>query len=646
MAYFTVLFFPGGRQVVVGEDESLINAMFKANIPVIASCGGEGVCSRCKVLVKEGRVKSLSTGKLTLEEQKQGYVLACRSFPQSHLVVEVPEETRLSEHQVALGESDGSGGRPVYGDMRKNGISPGDTDLGTGSSAFPLFRKLQLVLPEPDLNDREDDLGRLIRVIRKETGIKNLQPSLDVLRTLPQVLRQSGWKVTVSLAGGGECQAVEIIEIEPGHTAGQYYGLAVDIGTTTVVAQLIDLESGRTMGMKGTYNRQAAFGDDVISRIICASEGGLQGLQKAVVDTINGLVEELTMEQKIEPTDIRAVVCAGNTTMTHLFLGIDPTYIRLEPYTPAANNIPTVRAEHAGLKIHPQALLRCLPGIGSYVGGDITAGVLVTGMAFSDKLTLFIDVGTNGEIVLGNQEWLMSCACSAGPAFEGGGIRYGMRAMQGAIEHVKVTCGGADVEYKTIGGAAPVGICGSGLIECVAGLYRAGIIDRRGNFVNAGSAPRLREGAEGMEFVLCWSGESGRQEDITISEAEVKNLLRSKAAIYAGIRCMLQAVGLTVEAIEQVIIAGGFGRYINVRDAIDIGMLPDVPVEKYSFIGNSSLKGARAVLLSERAWEEIGEIIRKMTYLELSAGSAFMDEFVSALFIPHTDLNLFPSAQS
>jgi len=638
MADFTVLFFPGGRQVVIGEGESLINAMIKANIPIIASCGGEGVCSRCKVMVKEGRVKSLSTGRLTVEEQKQGYVLACRSFPESHLVIEVPEESRLGEHQVMLGESGDNWKRPAD--------APGDTCLCTGGLGVPLFRKLRLVLPEPDINDSEDDLGRLVRVIRKETGIKHLQPSLDVLRTLPQVLRRSGWKVTVSLAGGGGYHAVEIIEVKPGHADGQYYGLAVDIGTTTVVAQLIDLGNGRTVGMKGAYNRQAVFGDDVISRIIQASEGGLQGLQKAVVDTINDLVEELTAEQRIKPADIGAVVCAGNTAMTHMFLGIDPTYIRLEPYTPAANSIPAVQAGYAGLKIHPRALIQCLPGIGSYVGGDITAGVLITGMAFSGDLTLFIDIGTNGEIVLGNQEWLISCACSAGPAFEGGGLRYGMRAMQGAIEHIKIACGGADVEYKTVGGAPPVGICGSGLIECVAGLYRAGIIDRGGNFVAAGSTPRLRESAEGMEFVLSWSGESGRREDITISEAEIKNLLRSKAAVYAGIRCMLQAVGLPVEAIDRVIIAGGFGQYISIRDAIDIGMLPDVPVEKYSYIGNSSLKGARAVLLSGRAWEEIEEIIHKMTYLELSAGSAFMDEFVSALFIPHTDLNLFPSARS
>ncbi|OPY58530.1 MAG: NADH oxidoreductase hcr [Pelotomaculum sp. PtaU1.Bin035] len=639
-------FFPGGRQVVIGEYESLIKAMTKANIPIVASCGGEGVCSRCKVLIKEGQVKSLSTGKLTGEEQEQGYVLACRSFPESHLVVEVSEESKLGVHQVVLGEGGGNLKGRADGSKPGDSILSGSNGLCAGGSGVPLFRKLCLVMPEPDINDSEDDLGRLVRVIRSVTGIKHLQTNLDVLRTLPQVLRQSGWKVTVSLTGDGRYQAVEITEVEPGHTAGQYYGLAVDIGTTSVVAQLVDLENGRVVGIKGTYNKQAAFGDDVISRIIFASEGGLGELQKAIVDTINELIEELAKEQKIKPVDIRAVVCAGNTTMSHLFLGIDPTFIRIEPYTPATNSIPAVRAGHAGLNTHPLALIRCLPGIGSYVGGDITAGVLITGMAFSGKLTLFIDIGTNGEIVLGNQEWLISCACSAGPAFEGGGLRHGMRAMRGAIEHIKIASGGADVEYKTVGGAPPVGICGSGLIDCVAGLYRAGIIDRGGNFITAGSTPRLRESIEGMEFVVSWSGESGGRVDITISEAEVKNLIRSKAAVYAGIRCMLQTVGLPAEAIDRIIIAGGFGQYINVRDAVNIGLLPDVPVEKYSYVGNSSVKGAQTALISGRAWEEIDEIIHKMTYMELSAGSTFMDEFVSALFIPHTDLNLFPSAQS
>lgn len=648
MPNFSVQFFPDNKQVTIVENESLFHAIAAAEIPLKASCGGKGTCNRCKVLIKEGRVKSVATGKLTEEEQKQGYVLACQSFPESDLVVEIPEESKLGEHQVVLDDSSDSGGKALNGEQAGTGILSEDTGRCAEGACIPLYKKVQLEIPEPTLSDTEDDLGRLIRSIRKETGIEHLRPNLDTLRTLPQVLRQAGWKVTVSLAEGKGYKAIEITGVEPGHNDKKYYGLAVDIGTTTVVAQLVDLESGRTEGVKGTYNRQAVFGDDVISRIVYANEyrDGLRELQKAVVGTINDLIEELVREQKIKPTDIRVVVCAGNTTMTHLFLGLDPTHIRLEPYTPVANNIPAVRAYRAGLKIYPQAWVQCIPGIASYVGGDITSGVLITGMAFSDELTLFIDIGTNGEMVLGNKEWLISCACSAGPAFEGGGIRHGMRAMRGAIEHVKIALGGSDVSYATVGEAPPLGICGSGLIDSIAGLYKAGIIDRSGNFISGGGTPRVRDSDEGKEFVLAWAGESGRMADITLSEAEVKNLIRSKAAVYAGIRSMLQMVGLPVEAIDRVVIAGGFGRYINIRDAINIGLLPDMPLEKYIYVGNSSVKGARMALLSRQARDEIEDIASKMTYLELSVGNIFMEEFVSALFIPHTDLSLFPSTQN
>jgi len=324
-------------------------------------------------------------------------------------------------------------------------------------------------------------------------------------------------------------------------------------------------------------------------------------------------------------------------------MGLDPTYIRLEPYTPVVNAIPPVRAAFVGMDINPQAWVQFIPGVAGYMGGDITAGVLVTGMAFADGVNLFIDIGTNGEMVLGGKEWLLSCACSAGPAFEGGGIRHGMRAMRGAIEQVEITRGGREVKYATVGNAPPAGICGSGLIESVSQMYRAGIIDRGGKLISDSDIPRVRDAEDGREFVLARSAETGLSEDITLSEAEVKNLIRSKAAIFAGIRTMLQKVGLPFEAIERVFIAGGFGRHINIRDAVNIGLFPDIPVEKYVYVGNSALKGARMALLSRRARDLTKEIAEKMTYLELSAGSTFMEEYISALFIPHTDLGLFPN---
>lgn len=638
MPDFLVKFDSDRKQVYISEQDNLLQAIVAAGIPLKASCGGKGTCNRCKVMVKEGKVKSASTGKLTEAELAAGYILACQSTPESGLVLEVPEESRLSEHQVVLDD---------LSFVDNNAILAEDDGLCADGRCDPLFNKIQVELPRPSLDDPEDDLGRLFRVIRKQTGVEHLRAELETMRSLPSVLRQSDWRVTVSLTEARGYKVVGIEDVEPSGLARKYYGLAIDIGTTTVVVHLVDLETGSSLGVKGTYNRQAIYGDDVISRIIYAGEnrGGLRELQKSVLATINELAEDLLREHHLKATDVRVAVCAGNTTMTHLFLGLDPAYIRLEPYTPAANNVPALRAHRVGLKIYPQAWVQCLPGIASYVGGDIVAGVLVTGMAFSDQMTLFIDVGTNGEMVLGNNEWLISCSCSAGPAFEGGGIRHGMRAMRGAIEHIRIAPGGAVVDFTTVDGVAPVGICGSGLIDCIAGLYSAGIIDRSGNILPGLKTPRVRESDEGMEFVLAWSYQSGRRVDITISEAEIKNLIRSKAAVFAGIRSMLKMVGLLLESIDRVVIAGGFGRYINIKDAIGIGLLPDLPLEKYAYIGNSSVKGAKMVLMFRQAREGAEEIARKMTYLELSAGNTFMEEFVSALFIPHTDLSLFPSLQ-
>jgi len=631
MPTFKVHFLPDDKKIFIDEKSNLLAAAAKAGISIKGVCGGNGTCGRCKVRIKEGSINFTQKGKLSEEEIASGYVLACQSFPETDVVVEIPESSRLSEHQVLLDESSESS------ILSEQSIS--EIDYGFE----PLYKKIQIELPEPTLEDSLDDLNRLFNSVRKKTGIENLRADLDLVQRLPATLRKHNWKVDVGLSS---CRGYTgITSLTSGWKKNIYYGLAVDIGTTTVVVDLIDLVDGKSLGSKGTYNRQAIYGDDVISRIIYSDKHGQEELQNAIIKTINQLIAELKKEYSIESTDILCVVCAGNTTMTHLFLGIDPTYIRLEPYTPAANNYPPVKAHELGLDVNPQAWVHCLPGVSSYVGGDITSGVLVTGMTESDELTLFIDIGTNGEMVLGNKEWLISCSCSAGPAFEGSGLEHGMRAMRGAIERIKILPGGFGVEYNTVGGAKPVGICGSGLIDCMASLYEAGVIDRTGKFVEGLATPRVRENNEGKEFVLVWAEESGKGEDVTISEADIKTLIRSKAAVFAGIRSMLNMVGLEMDIINRVLIAGGFGRYINVHDAIRIGLLPDFDIDKYVYIGNSSVKGAKAVLCSKNARDEADEIAKKMTYLELSIGNLFMDEFMKAMFLPHTDLSLFPSLQ-
>ncbi|OAT87034.1 ASKHA domain-containing protein [Desulfotomaculum copahuensis] len=624
MAEFSVRFLPDDKTVTIREGETLLQAAAEANIPLKASCGGNGTCGRCRMIVREGEVKQLQTGKLTAEQQAAGYVLACQSIPQCTVVVEVPAESRLSEHRVLLAE-----------DRSSRADLPSTLD--------PLFQKVKLTVPPATLDDSRDDAGRTLAALKQATGIDNARFSLEALNALPGALRRNGWQVTLSLADVKGY--IEITGVEPGFREDNYYGLAVDIGTTTVVVQLVDLTDGRTVCVRGTYNKQAVYGDDVISRIVYAvdNKDGRQEMQKAVVDTINELIDQMLPENNIAPADVRAVACAGNTTMTHLFLGIDPEYIRLEPYTPAANSLPPVPAGELGLHINPRALVHCLPGVASYVGGDIMSGARLIEIDRAEELTLFIDVGTNGEMVLGNREWLLACACSAGPAFEGGGITNGMRAMAGAIEHVEIDPANGEVTYNTVGDAKPLGICGSGLIDLISALREAGIIDRTGQFLPRPDLTRWREGDDGPEYVLARAAESGNGKDIVITEADVKNLIRSKGAIFAGIRTMLRMVDLPVEAIDRILIAGGFGRYIGIQDAISIGLFPDVPLEKYKYIGNSSVKGAKMALLSRRVRDEVEALAAKVTYLELSVGNEFMDEFVSALFLPHTDINLFPS---
>lgn len=625
MPQYRVVFLPNNRTINVNDNENLFDAAIKAGISLKSSCGGVGTCGRCRVTIKSGRAKLSGVGRLTKQQLSEGDVLACQAYPQSDMEIEVPDSSILREHQVLT--------------MEGKGLERPDMKFE------PLFQKVQLELTQPTLDDHIDDVSRLFNMLRTKGKTGDLRIGLEIIQKLPHIIREKEWRVTVSLADFKEY--MEIIDIEPGWDYRMYYGLAVDIGTTTVAVHLINLDNGESLGMEGTYNKQAVFGDDVISRIIYAveHEKGLQQLQSSIVTTINALIKLVTKNKNIDFEDIWYVTCAGNTTMTHLLLGVEPEYIRLEPYVPAFNFINPVRALDLGLKANPKAVVYCLPGIASYVGGDITAGAGVIAIDKQEKLTLFIDVGTNGEMVLGNKEWLVACACSAGPSFEGGGITYGMRAMNGAIEHIKVKPDNLELYWETVGNKKPLGICGSGLIDSLAALREIGVIDRAGNFLPFSSKDKVQIIDGEKTYMLVSATESGAGKDITISESDVKNLIRSKAAIFAGVQTMLKIMSVPLESIEQVYIAGGFGKYINLADAIKIGMFPDLPLEKYIYIGNSSLMGAKMVLLSKDAREEVEKLAEKITYLELSIGNEFMEEFVSALFIPHTNINLFPSVK-
>jgi uncharacterized 2Fe-2S/4Fe-4S cluster protein (DUF4445 family) len=627
----SVLFFPDNVAVQVEPGTSLLRAAAQAGLELKSGCGGKGTCGRCVVQVKQGRVRVADTGSLPQRKVREGHVLACRAYVEGNVVVDVPRDSRLIEHQVLVDT--------------KELLTEVEPDTALGSEMKPLCRQVELELDRPNLVENASDLSRLSAHLRREVGGKELSIGLGGLQRLAESLRAEDWKVTVTLAEFDG--RAEIVEVTPGHHGRRALGLAVDIGTTTVVVYLVDLKTGVTLDKRGTYNRQSRYGDDVITRMVYATEEcrGLEDLRGAVVGTINEMVARLVERNRVDPNDILQVVASGNTTMSHLLLGLHPKYIRLEPYIPTATHFPPVRAREVELDINPEAWVLVFPAVASYVGGDIVAGTLYSGLTEGEEVALLIDIGTNGEMVLGNREWQVACSCSAGPAFEGGGITFGMRAMKGAIERVHVDPATLEVEYQTIHRAKPIGICGSGLIDCLATLREAGVIDRAGKFQTDLDTGRLREGDNGPEFVLAAGPETECGRDIVITESDVKNLLRAKGAVFAGIRTLQRAVDFDLAEVARIFIAGGFGNYLNVRDAVEIGLLPDVPPEKYAFIGNSSVKGARMALLSREVWRKAAELAGSMTYLELSADNTFMEEFFSGLFLPHTDLSLFPSVR-
>jgi uncharacterized 2Fe-2S/4Fe-4S cluster protein (DUF4445 family) len=442
----------------------------------------------------------------------------------------------------------------------------------------------------------------------------------------------------------------------PGDHTERNFGAAVDIGTTTVTVWLVDLESGEVVAQAGDYNGQIARGEDVISRIIYARKPGhLAELQELVIGTINRLLQGVCKQVGASTTEILKLAIAGNTTMIHLLLAIPPESIRLSPFVPVVNYPPTMSAAELRLAAHPQAVVDCLPGVASYVGADISAGVLSTRMDEAPELNLFIDVGTNGETVLGNADWMITCACSAGPAFEGAGVEHGMRATTGAIEEVWINNDTLEPAYRVIGreGEKPRGICGSGLLSLLAEMFVTGVVNKAGN-LNIGASPRVREGKHGPEYVIAWGAETATGEDVAITRVDIDNLMRAKAAIYAGFTVMAQSVGVDLADVSTMLIGGSFGQYINVEKAVQIGLLPDLPAppgsaspwDRFKFLGNTAIRGAYMALLRRDVRAHLNDIARMMTYLELSADNTFFDAFMSAMFLPHTDMTQFPTVEA
>jgi uncharacterized 2Fe-2S/4Fe-4S cluster protein (DUF4445 family) len=623
----SIKFLPSSISVDVPAGENLLKAAMMAGVHVNASCGGAGVCNKCRIFLESGEVRG--------EELPDGGWKACATFPVTDVVVRVPAESEMD--RKALERS--AGGRAAAWLQAGKG--------GDEVRLKPAVSKVEVVLPEPTLQDSIPDLAR----IRREIGQGVLQGiSLDVdsqvLFSMPDAMRQSGWKITASLMETGRPDVRRLVNVEPGGSSGMHMAVAVDIGTTTVSAMLIDLNTGKTLAEASDYNPQVSFGEDVISRMEFSRRGdGQKILKEHIVNCLNSLVGDVCASAGVDVSGLSLVTVAANTVMCHFLLGLETKYLRAQPYIPVASLFPPVRCVELGLDVPEHVRLFLMPCVASYVGGDIVAGVVGTGMNHDPELTLFIDIGTNGEIVLGNRDWMACAACSAGPAFEGGGIRYGMRATSGAIEVVHVHPETFEPMPLTIGGERARGICGSGIISLLAGLFMAGALDPQGKFRRDTGSEFLREGADGWEYLVVSRENAAVEQDIVFTEADVENLVRAKGAMFAGYLTLLEAVGMTIEDLDRVILAGNFGSYIDLEQAITIGFMPDIPRDRFFFAGNSSLAGARAAALSWPVAREMKDVAQMMTHFDLSDNSRFMDNYVSCLFLPHTDMSLFPSVQ-
>jgi uncharacterized 2Fe-2S/4Fe-4S cluster protein (DUF4445 family) len=624
MTNHIVVFLPDGACLEVESGRTILEAAQAVGVAIDSSCGGVGGCGKCKVMVSLGRPGGKPGDLLSEDEIERGLVLACQATVEDDLVVEVPLESQRGELQILTGQAEAA--------------------AAIGEGDVPLARRVAVQMAPPEQeresSDEERLLGELSEVCPDE--FEGMEVELPALRALPVVARAQGWQVDASVGdfdGRGR-----VIGVEPAASR-EAYGLAVDVGTTTVVVHLVELATAGFVQACASLNDQIAHGEDVISRIIHAQEheGGLRQLQEEARATINRCIGRMLDERGVAKEEVIAAACVGNTVMTHLLLGIDPSPIRREPYVPALKVAPTLRAPEVGLDIHPWAPVWLAPCVSSYVGGDITAGVLATAMAESPRLTLFIDMGTNGEMVIGSQEWLVCCSCSAGPAFEGSGVEYGMYATVGAIERMSYDPVSDHVEYMAIGDARPRGICGSGLVDALATLLRAGVVDRAGRIDLGFPSRRVRVRNERPEFVFVWGEEVGRADDISLGEDGIQNLIRSKAAVYAGAETLLGSLGLEAGHVEQVLVAGAFGNYLDADSAVTIGLLPDVPLERIRFVGNAAVAGARLALLSRSARRKTQELSRRMTNFELSVTRGYMDRYVAGLFLPHTDLRRFPS---
>jgi uncharacterized 2Fe-2S/4Fe-4S cluster protein (DUF4445 family) len=620
----SVTFLPSFRKAEVDRGRTILEAAQRAGMHMNVVCGGQGKCGKCIVFVKSGNYEfdREKFGRFFLpEDLDAGACLACQTAIIDDLRVLIPEESLVQEQKILI-------------DV-----------LGATTELNPAVWKYYLALSPPSLGDPSPDLTRLLWGIEKSGGPKegSIYAPLEVIRQIPRVLRDSGWKVTatVALVPGG----YRLINIEKGDTTPFCYGAAIDLGTTTIVVFIRNLLDGSIIGVASNYNRQISCGEDILSRVNYARKGGLEKLQALAAESINTALTEAANAAGIDRDDIYEVVVAGNTIMTHILMGIDPAYMIEEPYVPVVRRYLTSAARRAGLVVGENSGLFVFPAVSDYIGGDIVADILSSGMAEKEDISLLIDIGTNFEVVLGNRDWMFACAGAAGPALEGGEVLFGMRANAGAIEQLSLDLETLTPAYRTIQHEKPKGLCGSGLIDLLAELLRACIIDRTGRINTAIAHDRIRHGRQFPEFVVAWKEESGVGKDIVITENDIKALIMSKASILAACITLMNEAGISRNDITRIYFSGAFGNYISKENAIAIGLIPEIPIERITNIGNGAIEGANIALLNRRKKKVLDEIAKKIAYIELNTESSFMDEYTRSSFLPHTDLSLFPGVE-
>ena len=626
-------------EAFAADGENLLEVARKTNVAIDAPCSGNAACGKCRVQLLSGELECQKTAHITEEEYSQGWRLSCVSKVIADVEVMVPDIASAYKGRMKVADLDSAKEIEIF-EKTKADI------METGISFQNDLEVVRVTMNPPSLDDTMPDMERVIWAVEEVCQVQHVKIPFFVMKNMAETLRKYNFDVQCVVRRNGD--KAEVLDLCDPQEDVKLCGMAVDIGTTSVAALIIDMRNGKILAKASTGNGQIRYGADVINRIIESMKpGGKKKLQDAVVkETLNPLLAQMCKAAKIKPQKIYRMCVAGNTTMNHLLMGVDADPVRMEPYIPTFFETNCVHAQDLGIPIFPHARVIIAPNIGSYVGGDITAGTFASCIWSKPTMSLFIDLGTNGELVFGNSEFMMSCACSAGPAFEGGDISCGMRATDGAIQACVIDKETMEPTLDIIGdeGQKAVGVCGSGIIDLISELFRCGIINPKGKFIREGK--RIRHDKYGMgSYVLVFKEDAASVKDVEINEVDIDNFVRAKGAIFSAIRVMLNSLDFTVDMIDDVYVAGGIGSGINMDNAVNIGMFPDIPRDKFHYIGNSSLSGAYTMLQSAEAEAKVEEVAHNMTYLELSNEPTYMDEFVACCFLPHTDAALFPSLQ-